>query len=304
MPEVSTSSEATELATRLACKSALAPAALSVDDIRSQLAEEFEPRHLRARARFAPFISYMLIDGLRCMVIEPKVKTPKGILFYLFGGGYVSGAPDFELPIAAYLSEACQMRVVLPYYSLAPEHPYPKALNELVSVYKALSEETAGPITVCGESAGGGLALLMVNQLARAGATGPDGLCLFSPWVDLSNAGLAQCDQMDDPSTTTALLRASADAYCTASERKTASPLFDSFCRDFPKTYVSTGSRDIMLPVLDDLAATFARAGADLQMKIWPGMWHVFEIYDELPEAKTALSKAASFINGLKEDDE
>jgi acetyl esterase/lipase len=125
-------------------------------------------------------------------------------------------------------------------------------------------------------------------------------LCLFSPWVDLTDAGFAAYAQTEDPSTDIAFLKASADAYCDTSDRRSISPVFDEIPSDFPKTYVSTGSQDIMLPTLHKLTTSFTMAGADLQMKVWPGMWHVFELYDELPEAKIALRHAASFINDLK----
>ena len=268
----------------------------SVADIRHQLDQDFAPRVERAIARYAPRLSEEVLGDVSCLVVDPKRLQSDGVILYFFGGGYVSGAPEYELPVAAHLAERCGLRVILPRYSLAPEHPYPAALNEAFAVYAALIKRTLGRIVVAGESAGGGLALCLLPVLAEQGIRPPEGLCLFSPWVDLSAAGIDSGASTSDPMTELGFLRTAARAYCRPEDIEAASPALCNRGLKLPKTYLSTGSVDIMRPSLEAFQAQQTRLGAPIDMKIWPGMWHAFELYDEAAEAAHSMQAAADLV--------
>lgn len=216
------------------------------------------------------------------MAVAPDDLVSEAVVLYFFGGGYVSGGPDYELPAAAHLADACRMEIVLPYYPLAPENPYPAAVDAGLSVYRGLSSER---VVLAGESAGGGLALEVASQSGSHGLPDPLGACLFSPWVDLGDAGHRSAESQDDPTISVSHLRFCADAY--------GAPQDSPRPRALPRTFISSGTRDIMLPMLESFAGA---EGDRVDLRVWPGLWHVFELYDELPEASLALDQAAEFI--------
>ena len=252
--------------------------------MRADLAAEFGPRADRAAQRFEGTQAYETIGGVSCLTLTPAVQTSQTVLLYFFGGGYVSGAPEYELPIVTKLCTLCGMTVVLPRYPLAPEHPAPAALEAAQQVHKALVKRH--PILLSGESAGGGLALCLLETLDVL----PKAICLFSPWVDLTDA--AHENALDhDPTLSSEQLRHCAGAYRPCGDMQAVSPSFLSL-PELPPMLITTGTRDIMLP---SLKAFQARHGG--QLEIWPALWHVFELYDELPEATRSLDMVARFLS-------
>ena len=222
---------------------------LCLEQVRRDLSEEFEPRYQRALERFRPTVTHKRIGGLRCLVVEPRELKSDDVILHLFGGGFASGCPEYEMPIAAHLSAACGMKVVLPYYALAPEARYPIALRQVTSVYAALAEASSRKIFLTGESAGGGIALSLLVELESQGLKLPSAMLLFSPWVDMTKEGVAQGLE-NDPTISPELLEFFCQTYCDADDRKAISPAFFDFRFPLPPTYISTGSRDIMKPSL------------------------------------------------------
>src|SRR5690606_33322139 len=121
--------------------------------------------------------------------------------FYLFGGGYISGEPEADLPISAHLAAGLPAEVISPAYRLAPEPPWPAAPQDALAAYRAFVAAAAAPFAVIGESAGGGLALSMLQAAKAEGLTMPAALVLLSPWVDL-RAGLPCRNDGHDPTAT------------------------------------------------------------------------------------------------------
>lgn len=271
------SSEAVTLAKQMEEAPGFEP---GIAGLRAGLQAIFRRRSERAVARHAVTVSEDKIAGLRCLIIEPTKRQTETTVLYLYGGGYVSGAPELELPIAAHLSEACGARLVLPDYPLAPEHPFPAAIEKTLPVYEALAAQA--PVALSGESAGGGLALALLPRVE----TPPSALCLFSPWVDLT----AKDAPTNDPSLTLADLQDYAAAFCPKGEQAQASPALLPLPK-LPPTHITSGTRDILLPMIQAFAAKH-----DADLHVWPGLWHVFELYDELPEAAQSLDLAASFL--------
>lgn len=268
----------------------------SVEAIRTALAADFGPRTERARDRWPATTRDEAIGGVPCQIILPADGPVVGTILYFFGGGYVSGSPEFDLPITAALASQARMRVVAPRYALAPEHPLPVGFNQCIAVRNALAAE--GAYSLSGESAGGGMALAVVHAGFAAGIRPPDALALFSPWSDLREEATAQGEGIDDPTLTTDDLRLAARCYladASASDLR-ASPALSSIPEGWPDTLLTTGSRDRLRPSVHALAARVAASDAACEVIDRDGMWHVFEVYDEFPESFETLRHAADFI--------
>jgi monoterpene epsilon-lactone hydrolase len=128
-------------------------------------------------------VTEQTIAGLRAEVVCSRATGSGLTVIHFHGGGYCLGSAGTARAWAAHLSARAGCRVVLPEYRLAPEHPYPAALEDARAVLGALSG--SGPVVVSGDSAGGGLALALVLSLRDAGQELPAGAILLSPWLDL-----------------------------------------------------------------------------------------------------------------------
>jgi len=192
---------------------------------------------------------------------------------------------------------------VLPEYRLAPEHPYPAALEDARAVVTALCGD-AGPrsLVVSGDSAGGGLALAVLLQLRDAGRPLPAGCMLLSPWLDLARdrravPHLVRRDVVLSPG----WLDACARAYAGSSARagRLVSPLRAGHC-GLPPLLIQAGTDDLLAPDAELLAASASAAGVDATYTRWPRMWHDFALQPGLlAAADSALAQAAWFVSAV-----
>jgi monoterpene epsilon-lactone hydrolase len=239
--------------------------------------------------------------GVRMQAVIPKEKRGNGIVLYFFGGGYVQGTPEEDLCITATIADETGQRVFAPHYRLAPEHPYPAALEDALASYRALvGEHGADALTVMGESAGAGLALCLILAASQQGLALPRKLVLLSPWSDLTATGdtittLQGIDPWLDYAVT---LEPAAKAYADGRDLgdPLLSPLYADFPKIFPQTLITTGTRDLFLSDCARLSTRMRQAGIDCELRVWEGMWHVFEYYIDLPEARQSLREIARFI--------
>lgn len=264
----------------------------AIQATRTALDREFAPRAARARDEWPVDIADTEIAGVSCQVSMPRGDAPLGTVLYFFGGGYVSGDPEYELPITSALAAKGNLRVVAPRYALAPEHPFPAGLDQCRAVYAALSE--TGPLALSGESAGGGMALAVARLTMAEGGAPPARLALFSPWADMTGAGIAGCEGVDDPTLTVDDLHLCSRAYrgAVSADDPRASPGLGPLPPDWPPTLLTTGSRDLLGPMVRALAARLP----DVHLIDRADMWHVFELYHERPEALETLDTAAVFL--------
>lgn len=240
-----------------------------------------------------------MLGGVDCLVVRPKDGSRPGgpRVFYLFGGGYISGEPEADLPISAGLAARLGAGVVSPAYRLAPEHPWPAAPQDALAAYRAFVGAAAGPFAVVGESAGGGLALAMLQEARREGLAMPAAMALLSPWVD-AGPGLPCANDGWDPTVTRRHLTDAARLYAGAeaqARNPSVSPLYGPM-EGLPPAIVTTGSRDLLREQAHALAAALERAGVPVVLRDWPGLWHVFEFYRALPEAAASLDGIAAFL--------
>lgn len=232
--------------------------------------------------------------------IVPPQSHPARVFLFLHGGGYNSGSPKTHRKLAAHLGQAAGMRVLLPDYRLAPEHPHPAGVKDALLAYGWLLSEgrKAQEIVLGGDSAGGGLALSMLLALREAGATMPRAAVLLSPWTDLTLSGESYQRIRDrDPDITREGLQQSAEWY--AGRRDPAdpmlSPLFASL-NGLPPMLIHAGSEEVMLDDSTRFADRAQAAGVPVTLKVWPGLWHVFHHAAHVPEARQAIEEIGQFI--------
>ena len=219
-------------------------------------------------------------------------------ILFLHGGAYIIGSPASHRSITGRLAKLTGATVFVPDYRLAPEHPFPAALDDALACYGELVATGYAPerIAVAGDSAGGGLALSLCLQLRAEGLAQPACLALISPWADLTLTSLA-------PIASDALLRASwlaqgAAAYLAgrAAEEPLVSPLFANLA-GLPPTLIQSASDEILREDSRRLAAALDAAGVWVSLREFPLMWHDFQLYaGVVPEATQAVREITQFV--------
>lgn len=231
-----------------------------------------------------------------------RIETPGAdahrAVLYLHGGGYTVGGLATHLALAAHLAESAGAPVYLLDYRLAPEHPYPAALDDAHAAYRALRESgvAAHAIAITGDSAGGGLALATIGRIRRAADQLPGALALVSPWVDVTLSEVE--DHRRDPMLTTAWLRACAERYCAGADPATPeiSPLFADLA-GLPPTFVQAASDEILVDDVERFVDRARAAGASVDYRRLEGMWHVEHLHAGLVTAATdAVADIGEFV--------
>ena len=226
---------------------------------------------------------------------------PGRVLLFLHGGGYELGSLRSDGELAARLGRASGMRVLFPEYRLAPEHPFPAAIDDVLAAWHWLRTDqdlSAPSIAVAGDSAGGGLAVALLVATRDAGQVLPAAAVLMSPTVDLTSSGASMTERADqDPFSTPAMLHQFASGYLAAADPKTplASPLFASLS-GLPPLLIQVGTADLLLSDSERLATAAAQAGVDVTLEIGEGLPHVYPIMLGTPEAAEATEQIGKFL--------
>ena len=226
--------------------------------------------------------------------IKIATETPQ-----LLHSGLGSLRSDGEL--AARLGRASGMRVLFPEYRLAPGHPFPAAIDDVLAAWRWLrtgQHLSARSIAVAGDSAGGGLAVALLVATRDAGRALPAAAVLMSPTVDLTSSGASMTERAEqDPISTPAMLRQFAADYLAGADPKTslASPLFASLA-GLPPLLIQAGTADLLLSDSERLAAAATRAGVHVTLHIGDGLPHVYPIMAGTPEAAQATEQTGDFL--------
>jgi acetyl esterase/lipase len=240
-------------------------------------------------------------DGVQCEWIKAP-GAGEGIMLYLHGGAYALGAIDSCRAFVARLSRACGVRGLAVEYSLAPEHPFPEGLNDVVAVYQWLLDQGRDPqqIVIAGDSAGAGLALAAQLALRDAGLPQPAATVCLSPWSDLTLSGDTILSKAGvDPIFETHTLHKYADYY--SGDHDPAHPLISPQLADFrgfPPLLVQVGTDEILLDDARQLAENAKKAGVSVRLEIWDGLFHDFQTISLLKESKEAIDHIADFVSG------
>ncbi|WP_162932616.1 alpha/beta hydrolase [Solimonas sp. K1W22B-7] len=244
------------------------------------------------------------LNGVTGECVQSAATASRTVaILYLHGGGYCVGAPRLYRAITAQLAITAGVPVHVPGYRLAPEHPWPAALNDVVAAYRALLESGVTRIVLAGDSAGGGLALAAALALREAGLTAPKALVLLSPWVKLGSwRDMQAAQEKRDPMLSRDGLRRWATAYCdrVPQSHPLCSPLLADL-RGLPPTLIQGGSEELLIDDLLQLERKLHGAGVLAQLQIEPDLWHVYQLHaGVLAEADLALAKIGRFLTGLQ----
>jgi monoterpene epsilon-lactone hydrolase len=264
------------------------------------------------RAKNARFTeSFRLPGDVRCQQISADdvaaewIEAPgaeSGVILYLHGGCYALGSVDTHREFVARLARATRMRALGIDYRLAPEHPFPAALEDATAAYGWLLAQGIDPSRVifAGDSAGGGLALATLVALRDAGRPLPAGAVCLSPWTDLALTGAsiqtkAQVDLVLGREGIEKYTR-----YYAGEHHQVTHPLISPLYADLkglPPLLVLVGTEEILLDDATRCAENAREAGVDVTLEIWDEMFHNFPLAPFLPEAKRAVGQMAEFVS-------
>ena len=276
---------------------------------------EHEPDYVKLRAKLDAFVARTdpmprgwrvqdagMAAGARLSFIEdarsPAADTAPLVL-YFHGGGYIVGGLKSHGAFCARLAKAVGGRVLFADYRLAPEHPFPAAVEDGVAAFLAAATWARGKLFIAGDSAGGGLAL----AVAQAAARPPDsrkanGLILISPWVDLTLAGASMIGNAPtDAMLSMSILRRMRTAYLNGAEPadRRASPLFEPNTH-LPPTLLIYSASEVLRDDAVRLAENLRLGGTQVREAVFAGKPHVFPVFRTVPGAGKALREIADFV--------
>ena len=239
--------------------------------------------------------------GVHSEWVEPSRTDTQRVILYLHGGGYCICSLDTHRGLAALLALASEARLLVPAYRLAPEYPFPAALEDALAAYRWLLKQgiPSKQIAMGGDSAGGGLAVAAATSLRDAGEPLPASLFLLSPWTDLTFSGESMHTRRQvDP----IFGRDGGPQYAPAyvGTHSPANPLISPLFADLhglPPTLIHVGEDEILLDDSTRLEEKLKAAGVTVRLEIWAGMWHVFQIFAPwVPEAQLSIEKIGAFV--------
>jgi acetyl esterase/lipase len=235
-----------------------------------------------------------VINAIRVLQIDPPSWSGQAV--YLHGGAYVIGSADTHLRMAAKYALASGARVWSIDYRLAPEHPYPAAVDDATNVWKGVSENM--PTAIIGDSAGGGLALALARRVLSQGLSRPAAIALVSPWADLTLTN----NSINTMATAEIMLSKrglalDAERYCggvPTCDPNVSPALAD--LHDMPPLLVQVGSDEILYDDAQMIVNRMEAAGRDVRLQIWQGMTHAWPAYGDLvPEAAASVKEVGLF---------
>jgi monoterpene epsilon-lactone hydrolase len=229
----------------------------------------------------------------------PKSPTPGKAILYLHGGAYTAGCLAYAKGFGGILAELTQQKVLCVGYRLAPEFPYPAALEDALSAYRRMLEVyDSKSILLVGESAGGGLCYCLCLKLKELCLPQPGRIVALSPWTDLTvNSARPECESSDAVLSQEGL-QYSASLYARQFlSEPTVSPLFGDLS-GLPGSLIFVGSEEILLNDSVEMSRRLAEYGCACELHVEEGMWHVYVLYG-IPEAKAALEHIRTYATGM-----
>jgi monoterpene epsilon-lactone hydrolase len=250
-----------------------------------------------------PGITATAVDagGVAAEWIEPAERDAGRVLLYLHGGGYVLGSVQSHRPMIERLAVACRARVLALNYRLAPEAPFPAAVDDAVAAYRWLLTQGTQPaqVAIAGDSAGGGLTLAALVALRDAGEPMPACAVPISPWTDMEGTGESMLTRAAvDPMVQKVPLLQMAGVYLKGADARNplASPLHADFT-GLPPLLIQVGDAETLLDDSTRLEPKLAAAGVDVSLEVWPDMIHVWHLFAPmLAQGQQAIERIGEFV--------
>jgi len=285
-----------------AAHSAMSPESMTPEDLE---------RQRRGQKLLGKLVAPMLgmewkpfsIAGMRAAWTCPEhCYERRRAVLYCHGGGYTSGNLSYSRILSAKLSGVSGRSVLSFEYRLAPERPYPAALEDAVKAWDYLMYQGYGArdIILAGDSAGGNLALVLILKLRQMKRQTPGALGLFSPWTDMTLSGptFESCASVD-PILTPDYVRAVRNVYAPGADYAfpLLSPLFGDF-RDFPPTLIQAGENEILRSDSERLRSRMIFHGAPCRLEVFSDLWHVFQMFP-MKKSGEAMEHVGEFLSSL-----
>ncbi len=239
--------------------------------------------------------------GVKGEWISAPGAAPDRAILYFHGGGYVLGSIHSHRDMCERLSRAAQARVLALDYRLAPEHPFPAAVDDARAAYRWLLKQGLQPkrIALAGDSAGGGLTFAALLALKQHGDPMPACAAPLSPWVDLEGIGDSMTSKAgEDPMVHKEMIEQMAKTYVQTGDLRNplAAPLYGDL-RGLPPLLIQVGSRETLLDDAVRIADKAKQAGVEVELDVWNGQIHVWQIFaSRLDEGEHAIQKIGAFV--------
>lgn len=282
-----------------AIHSAAAPESMNLEDLEKQRKGQQLLGRLVAPMAGMSWEPFSLED-MPCAWVRPhRGHDRRRAVLYCHGGGYTSGNLGYSRILASKLSNVTGWQVLSFEYRLAPEHPYPAAVEDAMKAWDYLMYQGYGArdVVVAGDSAGGNLALVLTQLLKKAGRRLPRALILLSPWTDMTASGKSyQEREAIDPVLTLNYIYAVRDAYARGQDLSDPclSPLFGDFT-SFPPTLIQAGTNEILLSDSVRLRDRLIQAAVPCRLEVWSDLWHVFQMFP-IKKAGEAMESIGRFL--------
>lgn len=255
----------------------------------------------KAQERFIENSSETKIKGVPVTIATPKDYNGNKVMIYIHGGGYTLGATRHLYQMFAPIAYQAKLKTYSIDYRLAPEHPFPAALNDCVEVYEELLKSHAPEnIVILGDSAGGALVVAMMLKAQEKNLPMPRALGLLSPWGDIDRVGdtYYSLDGRSVNINYKLSIEPSSEVYAPEriSEEPLVSPVYGNFSPLFPPTLITSGTKDLLLSCCVRLHENMEAQGVKTRLSIREGMWHNYQEQLDLPESKKSTQEVAQFF--------
>ena len=266
-----------------AIHSATSPESMAPDDLERQRSGQELLGRLAAPMLGMSWEPFEL-SGMNAAWVRPdRGHDKRRAILYCHGGGYTSGNLGYSRPLASKMANVTGWEVLSFEYRLAPEHPFPAAVDDAMKAWDYLMYQGYGArdVMVAGDSAGGNMALVLCHRLRAAGRRLPGRLILMSPWTDMTASGKSYAERADiDPTISLDYIKAVRSAYARDADLSSPllSPLFGDFT-GFPPTLIQVGSNEILLSDSIRLRDRMLAARVPCQLEVWNDVWHVFQMF-------------------------
>lgn len=276
------------------------PSDIQIEDVRRRVARfaQFVPRPPRGTE-----LDMVDAGGVKAERIATPRSLPNRYILHLHGGAYLFGFPALFRDFNWRIADVTGARVLCIDYRLAPEHPFPAAVDDVTAAYRWLISQCVEPrhVAFVGDSSGGGLALASMMRLRDEGSPLPAAAAVVSPWTDLALTGQSLTEYgFSDPMVPVELMPKAVELYLAGTDPRSpyASPLYGDPA-GLPPSLILVASDEALRDDAVRMAERLRAAGGDVELELWPRMFHVWHMFARiLPEGRAAIARIGSFLRG------